>query len=318
MNKDTIYENFVEILKERIPERGKLSTMLADMLLLEKEAVYRRLRGEVPFSFSEVAIIASQLDISLDNIVGNTSSKSRSLQMRLIDFENSTDADYTMQLHYANMLEKAKEDPDSEAATVANQIPINLCIEHNQLYKFHRLKWLYQFGRKPVTFKDVVVPDRIKEMNVKTIRETKEIGKTYYVWDEKVINSLVSDILYFASIRLIEKEEVAMLKEDLRCFLDKFEKMTMNGQYDTGKEVYVFIASVSFETGFSYIQTKDYCLTDIRTFTLNDTISLDKQVFEMIKKWTQSLIRTSTLISGSNEVQRIMFFDNQRKIVEAI
>ena len=36
-----------------------------------KEAVYRRLRGEVSFTREEVALISRRLGISIDQIIGN-------------------------------------------------------------------------------------------------------------------------------------------------------------------------------------------------------------------------------------------------------
>lgn len=319
MDKDLIYEYFIEILKEKIPERGKLANTLSNMLFLEKEAVYRRLRGEVPFTFSEIAVIAKEMDISLDNTIGTNSSKNRPFQMRLINFEKPAEQDYVMQQHYADMLEEATKDPQAETATASNLVPINLCIQYEDLYRFHRFKWLYQFGSKPSKLKDVVLAERLKKMNQKTIRNTKEIANTYYIWDEQIIPSLINDILYFESIRLIEKEEVAALKEDIIALLSDLEKTAISGQNkETGTNVYLFVASISFETSFSYIQAKDLYLTDIRSFTLNDTVSLDKQVFVTIKKWMQSLIRTSTLISGSNEVQRILFFEKQKEYINQL
>ena len=56
MKNDLLYENLVAAIKEKIPGRGKLTNQLADLLMLEKEAVYRRLRGDVPFTIFEIAI----------------------------------------------------------------------------------------------------------------------------------------------------------------------------------------------------------------------------------------------------------------------
>ncbi len=41
-----------------------------DIISIGKEAVYRRLRGEVPFTFYEVSLLSQSLGISLDQIVG--------------------------------------------------------------------------------------------------------------------------------------------------------------------------------------------------------------------------------------------------------
>ena len=53
-------------------DEGKLAQELADMLMdtlyIGKEAVYRRLRGEVPFTLQESALISRKLGISLTKL----------------------------------------------------------------------------------------------------------------------------------------------------------------------------------------------------------------------------------------------------------
>lgn len=71
MKKDLLYDTILNAIREKIPNRIILANTLAELLNIEKEAVYRRLRGEVAFSFVEIAAISSSLGISLDNIVGH-------------------------------------------------------------------------------------------------------------------------------------------------------------------------------------------------------------------------------------------------------
>lgn len=58
--------NLIEAMKEKLPAKGKLADMLMDTLYIGKEAVYRRLRGEVPFTLQEAALVSRKLGISLD------------------------------------------------------------------------------------------------------------------------------------------------------------------------------------------------------------------------------------------------------------
>ena len=62
--------NLIEAMKEKLPLKGQLADMLMDTLYIGKEAVYRRLRGEVPFTLQESALISRKLGISLDKIIG--------------------------------------------------------------------------------------------------------------------------------------------------------------------------------------------------------------------------------------------------------
>ena len=72
--KNAVVNELISTMREVTPKEGNLANVLMDILCMSKEAIYRRLRGEVAFTFSEVAIIAGQLGISLDKIIGNSMS----------------------------------------------------------------------------------------------------------------------------------------------------------------------------------------------------------------------------------------------------
>ena len=77
----SLYESFLAELRKKIPQGAKLTNTLVDMLYIEREAVYRRLRGEVPFTFMEVVTIAKKLGISLDNLADSDALKSRPIEI---------------------------------------------------------------------------------------------------------------------------------------------------------------------------------------------------------------------------------------------
>ena len=118
MKRDLLYDNILDAIRGKIPNRGILTNTLADLLNLEKEAVYRRLRGEVAFSFSEIAVIASTLGISLDNQVGARYVHSRPFQLRLIEYVDSGEIDYEMLEHYIYIHNQGKEDKKSKVIRI--------------------------------------------------------------------------------------------------------------------------------------------------------------------------------------------------------
>ena len=48
----------VNAVREKLPSKDNLANALMDILYIGKEAIYRRLRGEVPFTLTEAAIIS--------------------------------------------------------------------------------------------------------------------------------------------------------------------------------------------------------------------------------------------------------------------
>lgn len=57
--------SLIEAVKEKLPLKENLANLLIDTLYIGKEAIYRRLRGEVPFTLEEAALISRKLGVSL-------------------------------------------------------------------------------------------------------------------------------------------------------------------------------------------------------------------------------------------------------------
>lgn len=68
--KNEMVNELIGVMRERIPKGSNLANSLMEILCMGKEAIYRRLRGEVAFTFEEVSLISQHLGISLDKIVG--------------------------------------------------------------------------------------------------------------------------------------------------------------------------------------------------------------------------------------------------------
>ena len=58
-----INTDLIDAMKIYLPKGNNLANALMDILYLGKEATYRRLRGEVPFTFAEVATISQHMGI---------------------------------------------------------------------------------------------------------------------------------------------------------------------------------------------------------------------------------------------------------------
>ncbi|MCC8143876.1 MAG: hypothetical protein LIO97_08295 [Tannerellaceae bacterium] len=77
MDSERLQAELSTAIQKRVPDRPKLVNMLMEILFLEREAVYRRLRGKVPFTFAEVVTITRKFYLSLDEIIQMGDSKSR-------------------------------------------------------------------------------------------------------------------------------------------------------------------------------------------------------------------------------------------------
>jgi hypothetical protein len=318
MKSEEILHSFLGAIEKKIPENAKLADTLADMLFMEKGAIYRRLRGEVPFTFFEAAQIAEKLNISLNSLIYNDLLNLEHFEMKLIEFTELNDIENQQWDRYIALIDTAKDDPHSELAESSNVLPLSIFAGFDSLPKYFLFKWQYLFSgmNNRITFHDLVVPERLHRIYRSYFEVSRKVAKTIYVWDYLIFQYLVTDIKYFSSINLISDDDVQQIKQDLLALLDYIEEIAINGCFEeTGNHVSFYISDINLDADYSYVQINDIRISLVRTFILNSVASTDQLSFEKIKDWIQSLTKSSTLITQSGAVHRADFFEKQRMMI---
>lgn len=319
MKTEVLQNALLSAVKERIPQGANIANILMDTLLIGKEAVYRRLRGEVPFTLSEAASIAKALGISLDGIVGSNSQKSRPFQMKLVEYANPTEIDYAMLQNYVDLFRICKDDPYSEITSATNVFPQCLYLNYELISKFFLFKWTYHNElSQSQSFENIKITERLRAIQLDSVTEHRNLKTSCFVFDNLITQYLINDIKYFAGVRLISEQSVKALKEELLEFLDELEEIATTARYENGNSVYFYVSNINFESTYTYIRLQNYRLSMIQAFVLNAAASLDEENYEKVKTWVLSLKRLSTLISQSGELQRMQFFKNQREVVYSL
>ena len=85
-----------------------------------------------------------------------------------------------------------------------------------------------------------------------------------------------------------------------------------------GTALSVYLSNVNFEATYSYVEKVGFQICFLRVYSINSMDSRDSKICDYQKKWIHSLKRHSTLISQSGEIQRMMFFNEQKKVVDAL
>lgn len=320
MTKNHIVKELISEMKERIPHGQNLANYLTDVLCMGKEAIYRRLRGEVPFTFDEIAIISHNLGISIDQIIGNHLSNRVTFDLNLQHSPNPLDDYHEIIERYLRIFHFMKRDDNTEIYSATNSLPFTLYSSYEYLSKFRLCRWIYQNGkiRTPNYLADMEVPESIIATHKKLSESIKKAGKIYFIWDSNIFHSIVKEIKYFAGLNLISTADVMRLKNELQQLLIDLELLSVKGEFSEGHELYIYLSSIDFETSYSYIAKKDFQISLFRVYSINSMDSQSPHICQMQKEWIQSLKRHSTLISGSGEAQRIAFIEKQKNIIEML
>ncbi len=321
MDNKLLHTKLIEELEKRVPEDTTVCHAVTEALNIKKESVYRRLRMEVPFQFAEIAVIARKFGISIDELIDNSmAGDSVSMQLVLGSSQDPRESDSMILQNLADMIRVLRTDPKSRACFSSSALPMFFYMRYPAVAHFYLFKWMYLYSNTQDTkkYNEIEPSESMKELQAYIAEGAAEIGETTYILDNMVFANLVKDINYFSSLNLIPKENVNILKDEINALIDDMESVASKGRYPSGNKVNFYISNVNFETSYTCCEAKDYHFSMIKAFVINGAASGDLKVFNMVNHWMQSLKRMSVLISECGEQQRILFFNEQRRIVNSL
>ena len=317
IDSNVYYQRFISSLQDKIPYRATLVNTIADILAIDKDAVYRRLRGDVSFSFLEMSSIAKSIGVSLDKVAGIENTQSRPSEMNIINHINPVEKDYEMFEEHVNLFKTIKDDPNSKIMDASNLLPYFLYFDYDYLTRFHIFRWNnISTSGNILPFHEISIPERMRDLQKDLSIYAKQFSSTLCILNYQIFQRLVSNVKYYFKIRLINEFDVSIMKNDLIAFLNTMERLAVTGKNEeTGKEVFIYISDLASDANYCCLKSKKDNVAIFKTFIANETISFDEEVFNTVNAWISSLQRTSTLISVSGEKYRAEFFDKQRETI---
>lgn len=310
-------ENFCRAIRDRLPPGVNVAAALSDILCVSKDSVYRRLRGEVPFSLRDIAAISRKLDISVDRVIGVNRPDVSPFFLHRMPFGGLDERDYALLENSINDIRKLSRSPRSEFGSVSNMVSQTFLCRYEGLYRFHVLKRLHQYGSPEILrpYRDIRVPERLQRLQREYAGRMMEIGRTFFVWDPMIFCRLADDIRRFSAEELVRADEVRSLKHELGLLLRELEETAAAGRFPNGRPVEFYVADTHFETTYIYIETPEACASLVRVFTLNTMSSTDLPVFRIFREWIQGVRERSVPITASDGSRRDAFFGRQRAVI---
>ena len=99
---------------------------MAEILNIGREAAYRRMRGEVPFTFGEAALVAARLSFSLDRIMGTDDPDCVLFRLDFSDGQTLLE-DYPGKVEsWIGKMEEIASDEQSEFSLAGSSLPAAL------------------------------------------------------------------------------------------------------------------------------------------------------------------------------------------------
>lgn len=321
MKTDLWYDHFLDSLYEKYPHKAQLTEALMEILSIERESAYRRLRKEVIFPIYEMVKIAKAWNISLDALIGVSKKQTHPFRLQVLKYLNPSKEDISKMEEMIDFLNQFASSTDAEYMEVTNTLPRTLVTGFPQLARYSIFKWMYQYGtdNNVYPFAKVIPSEKVRRIGLDYHACIKKVANVSYIWDPMLFKFLTNDIKFFASIYLISEEDKKLIKEELLSFLDYLSEVSYKGCFpETGNQVNLYISQINLDTNYSYFYSEDIKVCRIRTFLKHEMSSSDMEMTENFKKWMQLKKRSSIQISGVDEPKRIGFFMKQRQLIEEL
>ncbi len=321
MVNEQLNARLIELIHEKTPCDHNPAALLADTLRIGREAAYRRLRGEVPFTFAEAVQISEKLDFSLDRAVGFAANGNAVFNLNFTDYLASVDSyDHVIEKDTSFLVQLCKSQ-HTEMSMAGNQIPQSLYLRYPTLADFKLFKWLYQHDKfiKPVrTVEDMQKSPHLTHCYRNFMQAVQRIETTHYIFDHTLCHHWVQAIRYFSELGLITDRHIELLKTELNALLDEMEELTLSGCHPNGNRVNIYVSELDIEANYLSFSSDDHKEARIEVFSLNALHTNNPEIAAPMQKWIQTLRQFSTLITQSSALQRFRFFSRQRELVSSI
>lgn len=319
MRNNKIYENLILAIKERVPSGENHAAWVSGLLKIEKESAYRRLRGEVLFTFDEIATIARSLDLSVDALIGISMSNQIVFDFKRIDSSDLFGVYARVIGEYTGMYDEVRESEGTFSA-VTNRIPYYFLFTKSNLAHFSFYKWIYQTQKVApnYSFSDFAVPEYMDVKCREYVKSIQGVANASIVFDNNLFLHAVRDILYFRRRNLLSAEESGLLKEELYRMLDDMEKITTEGKTDAGATINIYVSDIDIDGSYWHVIVGNKELSQVKIYYVDGLDSLNPRIGELQSKWIDSFKKFSTLISQSGEIKRFEYLEEQRKFVDMI
>ena len=320
MVKENWNECFIKTLYEKYPQKAQLMQALMDLLHIEREAVYRRLRQDVSFSIQEIIKISIAWNISLDRITGIYSGIVPFF-MQPINYLAPSEQELKFLRQIIYSIHLLKDMPDSEFRDICNRLPRQMLAGYENLNKFYLFKWIYKYGnfKNVIPFSKVKISQEKIKLDAEYYSAIKYVPQSNFIFDENLFVYLVNDIQYFHSIKLITSEEQDFIKKDLLNLLDYLRGVARYGCYpESNQKVDIFISRLSIDTNYSYVYSKLGNISFVHVFDKFEIYTHEPDMVANFRNWMQLKQRSSVQISGVDEKSQIEYFEKQNHIVSCI
>ena len=308
-----------EIIRQS-PRKTNPVNYLMKMFPMSKETAYRRIRNDIPFPLDETVAIAQDLNVSIDQLIDAKTGNNYPF-IRGLDIENEPIDIYSSLIREdIEVMRRLAAAKSMNVIATMNRIPLRL-LPYKALLRFDYCNYLYSIGKISLMTHcpDIVVPPEIIDLHRESVSRISQLNNITCIIDDMFFPDIIKRLQYHYRLGFISAAEIKVLQAELFELLGAYENMLRSGKSASGRE-YVFYYSLSnLESSSIFLEYDRSSILQIWLYPESPVVIKDNQPVSAIhKKWIESKMRNSVLITKINDSQKIEMLRNAYRGIEEL
>lgn len=316
-----INKQVVAKLLECIPKNLNPVNYLAGILKISNKSVYRRIKGEIPFTITEVMKLSKELRFSIDNILNQYDNEMVSFPLQANMLNSPHESIKRMLQQYYDHTLALNKAMNVESLIAINHIPMIFSTDLENLFRFFYYQWMHQNSEDSLkySYRDAVIPPDIELLRRNISVSLPQNPNNTFIYDPNVFLTTINEIQYYYKRHLITDDELLLIKKDLMALTDHIRMLVRRGKYNEGGGLNLYLLDFNLKVSNCYIRYDDTVISNLMIYTINPINIFDFSVFSDVqKKWFDNIKKYAVLVTKSNEVLQAEYLEKQVRYIEDI
>ncbi|MCD8081258.1 MAG: hypothetical protein LUF04_12900, partial [Bacteroides sp.] len=301
------------VIRKKFPQEANRTELVAGMVDMKPNTLYRKLRGERPFSWDELVRVTGVLSVSLqDLMVDGPCVDKYPLGLVRSDRLPVQDGYWYAMNSTCDVFEQVAGSGYSKFTGVCRSLPVISCFHYEWLLKMAHLKWLYFsncFAEMP-SFSQLGDGEMFRQVKGVYMEAFASMRYLTFVMDRDIIRNFMLELAFFRKIDLISGEEVMFILDDVEDLLRVAEGICKRGMgIHPGQEIQIFYSDMPFYNDIYLMKSTDINCGVFYAQGLNPIVHRDSKMFYVLRDWVDGWIRCSNPICGIADLDRRVFLN---------
>ncbi|WP_343328999.1 helix-turn-helix domain-containing protein [Polaribacter staleyi] len=307
-----VEEKLFNFIKLRLPKNVSLIDDISDVLDLNYDAAYRRIKGKTPLNLTETLKLSNHYNINLNTLLVETKDD---VQKIIVEKTHNIISDNFLHIFFKKSIKEIENILDSKGAQIINSLKdYPLYHAGNGYFSKFRIYALMNMSSSDVD---------IKKLPFSSFNPSAEVLKNYTtflskydkvslieIWSDSTIDNILNQIQYFFEIGLTTKDESLRIADSLIESLTLIEKQAGNQKRNNSENSYHLYHNNLVSLLNTVLMKTD---THKKVFVPYTNLSYfkvsDENTTNQIEQHLKIQLEFSNNLSGDAAVERKKFFN---------